>query len=109
MFDHMDGVMRALVKKITQWKEDLFFTVMLAWQKLSKYCAEVSPMTGMVFITAYILNPFRKVWLFTKWDMGRDINPEDETFYTTQYQEAFMKYVENEWFAKHRHVTVNTP
>jgi hypothetical protein len=36
-----------------------------------------------------------------------DINPEDETSYTTQYQEAFRKYVENEYCAKHRHVTVN--
>jgi len=27
MFDHMDDVMRALAKKKTQWKEDLFFAV----------------------------------------------------------------------------------
>jgi hypothetical protein len=32
----MDGVMQALAKKMTQWKEDLFFTVTLARQKLSK-------------------------------------------------------------------------
>jgi len=36
-----------------------------------------------------------------------DINPEDETSYTTQYQEAFLKYVENEYCTKHRRVTVN--
>jgi len=36
-----------------------------------------------------------------------DINPEDETSYTTQYQEAFLKYVENEYCAKHRGVPVN--
>jgi len=36
-----------------------------------------------------------------------DINPEDETFYTTQYQQAFLKYVENEYCAKHRRVLVN--
>jgi len=35
--DHMDGVMRALAKKITPWKEDLVFTVKLARQKRSKY------------------------------------------------------------------------
>jgi len=35
MFDHMDGVMRALAKKKTQWKEDLFFAVKLARRKLS--------------------------------------------------------------------------
>jgi len=30
-----------------------------------------------------------------------DINPEDETSYTIQYQEAFLKYVENEYSPKH--------
>jgi hypothetical protein len=32
IFDHMDGVMRALAKKKTAWKEDLFFAVKLARQ-----------------------------------------------------------------------------
>jgi len=36
-----------------------------------------------------------------------DINPEDETSYTTQHQVAFLKYVENEYSAKHRRVPVN--
>jgi len=36
-----------------------------------------------------------------------DINPEDETFYTTQYQEVFLKYVVNEYCAKHRRVLLN--
>jgi len=36
-----------------------------------------------------------------------DINPEDETSYTTQYQEAFLKYVENEYCAKHQRAPVN--
>jgi len=36
-----------------------------------------------------------------------DINPEDETSYTTLFQEAFLKYVENEYCAKHRHAPVN--
>jgi len=36
-----------------------------------------------------------------------DINPEDETFYTTQSQEAFLKDVENEDCAKHGRVPVN--
>jgi len=34
MFDHMDGVMGALAKKKTDWKEDLFFAVECARQKL---------------------------------------------------------------------------
>ena len=101
MFDHMDGVMRALAKKKTPWKEDLFFAVKLARQKLSKYYAEVTPTTGMLLISAHILDPFRKLRSFRKWDKGMDINPEDETSYTTQYQEAFLKYVENEYCAKH--------
>jgi len=107
MFDHMDGVMRAVSKKKTPWKEDLFFAVKLARQKLSKYYAEVTPTTGMLLIPAHILDPFWKLRSFRKWDNGMDINPEDETFYITQYQEAFLKYVENEYCAKHRRMPVN--
>jgi len=36
MFSHMDGVMPALAKKKTQWKEDLYLAVKCAQQKLSK-------------------------------------------------------------------------
>jgi hypothetical protein len=107
MFDHMDGVMRALAKKKTPWQEDLFFAVKLARQKLSKYYAEVTPTTGMILISAHILDPFKNLQSFRKWDKGMDINPEDDTSYTTQYQEAFLKFVENEYCAKHRHVPVN--
>jgi len=107
MFDHMDGVVRALAKMKTQWKEALLFAVKLARQKLSKYYDEVTPTTGMILISAHILDPFRKLRLFIKWDKGMDINPEDETSYTTQYQEAFLKYVENEYCAKHWGVPVN--
>jgi hypothetical protein len=103
----MDGVMRAMAKKKTQWKEDLFFAVKLARQKLSKYYAKVSPMMGMLLISAHILDPFRKLPSFRKWDKGMDINPEDQTSYTTQYQEVFLKYVENEYCTKHRRVSDN--
>jgi len=106
MFDHMDGVMRALAKKKTPWKEDLFFAVKLAWQKLSKYDAEVTPTTGMLLISAHILETLRRLWLFRKWDRGMDINPENDTSYTTQSQEAFLGYVENEYCAKHRHAPI---
>jgi len=102
MFDHMDGVLRALAEKNTQWKEDLYFAVQFARRKLSKYYAEVTPTTGMLFISAHILDPFCKLRSFRKWDKGMDINPEDKTSYTTEYQEAFSKYVENEYCAKHR-------
>ena len=36
MIDHMDGVMRAMAKKKTPWKEGMLFAVKLARQKLSK-------------------------------------------------------------------------
>ena len=38
-----------------------------------------------------------------------NINPEDETSYTTQDQEAFVKYVENEYCMKHRRLPVTKP
>jgi hypothetical protein len=61
----------------------------------------------MLLISTHILDPFRKSQSFRKWDKGMDINPEDETSYTTQYQEAFLKYLENEYCAKHRGMLVN--
>jgi hypothetical protein len=36
-----------------------------------------------------------------------DSHPGNETSYTTQYQEAFLMDVENEYCAKHRRVPVN--
>jgi hypothetical protein len=36
-----------------------------------------------------------------------DINPEYQTFYTTQYKEALRKYVESQSRTKHRSVPVN--
>jgi len=101
MFDYMEGVMRFLAKKKTQWKEDLFFAVKLARQKLSNYYAEVTATTGMLLSSAQILDPCRKLRSFRKWDKGMDINPEDDTSYTTHYQEAFQNYVENEYCAKY--------
>jgi len=81
--------------------------VKLARQKLSKYYAEVTPTTGMLLISAHILDPSSKLQSFRKWDNGIDVNPEDKTSYTTQYQDAFLKCVENEYCAKHRRVPVN--
>jgi len=90
MFDHMDGVLRALAKKKTQWKEDLFLVEKLARQKLSKYYAEVTPTTGMFLDSAHILHHLRKMRSCRKCDKGMDITSEDEIFYPTQYQEAFL-------------------
>jgi len=36
IFNHMEGVLQALAKKNTEWKEDLFFALKFAWQKMSK-------------------------------------------------------------------------
>jgi len=107
MFKYMDSAMRALARKKTQWKEDLFFAVKLVWLNMLKYYAKVTPMTSMLLISAHILNTFRKFRSLRKWEKGMDINPQNETFYTTQYQEAFLRYVENEYCAIHRRVPVN--
>jgi len=64
---------------------------------------------GMLPISAQILDPFQRVPSYRNWGNGMDINPEDETSFTTQYQEAFLNYVANEYYAKHRHVPVNIP
>jgi len=109
MFDHMDGNMRALAKKKTQWKVDLFIALKLARQKLSKYRAEVTPMIGMHLMSAQILDPFRMLRSFWKWDRGMDMNPEDKTSYTTQFKDACLKYVKNEECGKYQREWVNKP
>jgi len=58
-------------------------------------------MTGMMLISANILDPFQTLQSFSKWDKGMVINREHETSYTTQYQEAFLMNVENKYCAKH--------
>jgi len=63
----------------------------------------------MVLISAHIFHSFWKLQSFRKWDNGIDIDPEDETFYMTQYLEALLQYAENEICAKHRRLTVMKP
>ena len=107
MFDHMDGVMQAFAKKKTHWKEDLFFAMKLARQKLFKYYAEVTPRMGRLPVSAHILDPFRKLRSFRMWNKGMEINSNDEIFFTSQYEDAFLKYVENEYCAKYQCLPVN--
>jgi len=76
-------------------------------QDLSKSYAEGTRTTGMVLISVNILDPRQKLGLFWSWDKGIDIDPEDETSYTTQYQESFVKYVESEYPANHQCVRIN--
>ena len=61
----------------------------------------------MLLISACFLDSFRKLRSFKKRDKGMDINPEHETLDTIQYEEAILKYVENEYCAKHRRVPVS--
>jgi len=109
MFYHMDGVMRALAKKKTQLKRDLYYSMKFMWQKLSKYYPKVTNARGMLLIAAHILDPFWKLRCCRKWDNGMDIYPEDETSYTTQCQEALLKDVENAYCAKHQYWLVTLP
>jgi len=81
--------------------------VKLARQKLSKYYAEVTPMMGMLLISAQIADPSQKLQSLRKSDKQMDINPEDETSCSTQYQEASLKDVENGYCPKNQHEPVN--
>jgi hypothetical protein len=65
--------------------------VKCAQQKLSKYYNDLTATTGMLHISGHMLDSFRKVRSFRKWANGMDTNPEDETSYTTQYEEASLK------------------
>jgi len=63
----------------------------------------------MLLISGHILDACQKLRLFGKSDNGMDIDTETMTSLTTQYQESFLKYVENEYCAKHRRLPVITP
>jgi len=63
----------------------------------------------MLLIPADDLDCFQKLRSFRMWDKEMDINSEDESSYTTQYQEAFLRYLENELCANHRHGPVIKP
>jgi hypothetical protein len=66
-------------------------------------------MTAMFLLSAHSLYTFQKLQSFWKWGKGMDIHPVEKTSFTTQYKEAFLKYVENEYCAKYQHVLVNKP
>jgi len=91
MFNRMDGVMRAVSGMKPQWKDALYFAMKFQQEKLSTFYAQVTPTTCKVLISAQILNPFRKLQSFQKWDKGMGINTKDKTSYTTKCQKAFSK------------------
>jgi hypothetical protein len=61
IFEYMDGLIRTLAKKKTQWKEKVLFAVKFARWMLSNYYAKVTLASGMYLIAANILYPFLKL------------------------------------------------
>jgi hypothetical protein len=96
----MDGMIRALAKKRTL-KGRLVLCCEYVPQKMTKYNTEVTPTTGMLLVSGHILNPSWNLRLFRNWDKRMDITPDEKISYTTQYQEAFLKNVENEYCPKY--------
>jgi hypothetical protein len=90
------------------WLSGLVANSKLARQMLSEYHAAVTPMIGMHLISAHIINRFWKLQSFRLLARGMDIDCEDETSYTTEYPEAFLKNVEDEYCAKHRRFTIQS-
>jgi hypothetical protein len=109
MFDLLDVILRAFAHWKTASMEDLYSVVTLTGQNMSKCYADITPTPGMLLISVHILNHFQMSESFWMWDKGIDTNPENETTYTAQYTEVFMKNVKPEYCAKHRRVSVNTP
>jgi len=66
-------------------------------------------MTGILLISAHILVPPRMSRSFKKWANWIDMNPEDKTSSSTQYQEALLMYLENEYCANHQCLPVMKP
>jgi len=109
MFNHIHGVMWASGRRNTQGKEDLYFAGKFVWQKLAKYFGAVTPTTGMILLSLSILEPFCNLQWFRTWDKWMDINPEDETYYTTQNQEVFLNYMENAYCAEYTRLSIIKP
>jgi len=105
----MDGVMRTVVMKKTEWKEDLYIAVKFVQYMLSKYYAKLTVTMGALPILPNLFDSFQKLPLFGKWGKRMDNTPVHVTTYTTQYWEACLKYVENEYCAKHTRVLISQP
>jgi len=106
IFNQSDKVLQDSTKKSTQWTEDLFFAVRFTQWKVFKYHDEVTPMMVMLLITTHILNCCRMLPLSRMQLKGKDINPEKLMLLTTQCHDVFLKYVENKYCAKQRHLHV---
>jgi len=58
-FKYMDGDMPVMANMKTQWKQGWFITEMLAEHKMSKYYAEATTTTAMLFVFTRIVYSFR--------------------------------------------------
>jgi hypothetical protein len=99
-FNYFDGIAWVLLKKKTQWKDDLNFILNFAHQQWSNDHFEVIPKSGILLIVVHILDPFWKSWSYRKWDNIIDVNPQDDCFFTVQYKDVFLQYVEHEYCFK---------
>jgi len=97
IFDHLDGVLKALAKKRLQWKRDIHRAVRSARAKLRKYYTKVTPETGLILILATMLDPFRKLQTFKGWDKEMGKSSDDSDSYERQYCDAFLSYWENNY------------
>ena len=84
-FNNMDGVMRTVVMKKTEWKEDLYIAVKFVQYMLSKYYAKLTVTMGALPILPNLFDSFQKLPLFGKWGKRMDNTPVHVTTYTTQY------------------------
>jgi len=76
---------------------------------LSKYHPEVTLITSIQLTSANIFDTFGTLLSCWKWDKAMDIYSEDFASYTTQYQQAFLKYVQNQYCAIHWQISIIKP
>jgi len=100
MFDHMEGIIKALAKKQIQWKVDIRRAMRSARSKLSAYYAEVTPESGLLLILVQMLDPYRKTRMFQHWDKRAGVSPASPGSYTSQYTQAFLDYWEKNYVSK---------
>jgi hypothetical protein len=60
-----------------------------------KYYSEVTAESSMLFIGAHILDPFKILQSYSKWDKAMDVNPENKGSFTVQYKDAILKHMEH--------------
>jgi len=87
----------------------MYFPISIARVIMSKNNAEFTPFSYLLLISGHILDAFRKLRLFGKWDKAKRINSGNETSLTVQYQKAFLIQAEHECYSKHQLMSVIKP